>query len=596
MSFSISRIIIHNRAPFEHIELSFVEKEIFILNATNGGGKTTILSHIADAWCEMVKKAYPGEFEGKENKYYRFSSSVFNLDRMKPSFVFIRFKYDVNEFDYIDIRGRIDQVEYERLMPKDIMIKYDLIKNSLDEDDHVKYCSETNNKTLEKIFLKNIVTYFPSYRYEQPGYLNDPFKIMFDYDLQQRFSGKLTNPVEVITNLPQFANWLMDVVFDRQMTHDPNVEILFANINEVFSNTLSIKSEKKLSIGIGQRIMGATRIQIVERDALGKWKRTIYPSIFNMSSGENALICLFGEIVRQFDKIYPEQVIQNATGVVLIDEVDKHLHISMQKEILPKLFQLFPNIQFIVSSHSPFVSMGLEENKQTNPRTKIIDLDNGGIITDLSSTRVFAEGYNAMIEKNKQYRNLYTALKSKESSVKLQIVSEGHNVDHIKHAVSLIDKSLLEKLDFMYSEKTGKEQMKQAYETLFNSNPETKYLFVWDCDCDNPKYTALEENNHFFRFIFDKNTENDKVIVGIENLYPSSLFIKAHYPEIITVDKYGARRRIEDFDKNSFLADVKKDTDISHFDKYLPLIEKIKSVLNSDEDNAAVHTGGNVGA
>lgn len=43
------------------------------------------------------------------------------------------------------------------------------------------------------------------------------------------------------------------------------------------------------------------------------------------------------------------------TGIVLIDEVDKHLHITLHFSILPKLFELFPNIQFIVSSHSPFL-------------------------------------------------------------------------------------------------------------------------------------------------------------------------------------------------------------------------------------------------
>ncbi len=41
-------------------------------------------------------------------------------------------------------------------------------------------------------------------------------------------------------------------------------------------------------------------------------------------------------------------------GIVLIDEVDLHLHIKLQKDILPQLIKLFPKVQFIVSSHSPF--------------------------------------------------------------------------------------------------------------------------------------------------------------------------------------------------------------------------------------------------
>ncbi len=42
-------------------------------------------------------------------------------------------------------------------------------------------------------------------------------------------------------------------------------------------------------------------------------------------------------------------------GLVLIDEPEAHLHINLQKQILPKLLQIFPNIQFIVATHSPFV-------------------------------------------------------------------------------------------------------------------------------------------------------------------------------------------------------------------------------------------------
>ena len=58
----------------------------------------------------------------------------------------------------------------------------------------------------------------------------------------------------------------------------------------------------------------------------------------------------------------------DAPGIVLIDEVDAHLHLSLQKNILPLLTGLFPRIQFIVTTHSPFV-LGSAEN------TVIYDLE-----------------------------------------------------------------------------------------------------------------------------------------------------------------------------------------------------------------------------
>ncbi len=45
-----------------------------------------------------------------------------------------------------------------------------------------------------------------------------------------------------------------------------------------------------------------------------------------------------------------------AEGIVLIDEADAHLHPSWQRELGERLRQVFPKIQFIVTTHSPFIT------------------------------------------------------------------------------------------------------------------------------------------------------------------------------------------------------------------------------------------------
>ncbi|TAN48277.1 MAG: hypothetical protein EPN21_15260 [Methylococcaceae bacterium] len=57
-------------------------------------------------------------------------------------------------------------------------------------------------------------------------------------------------------------------------------------------------------------------------------------------------------------------------GVVLIDEIETHLHIELQKQILPFLTDFFPHLQFIVTSHSPFVLNSL-------PDAVVFDLASG---------------------------------------------------------------------------------------------------------------------------------------------------------------------------------------------------------------------------
>ena len=71
MEFYLEKAIFINRAPFEQLEIDFKEKGINVLAAINGQGKTTILSHITDAFYELAKLYYSGEFSDKKNKYYR---------------------------------------------------------------------------------------------------------------------------------------------------------------------------------------------------------------------------------------------------------------------------------------------------------------------------------------------------------------------------------------------------------------------------------------------------------------------------------------------------------------------------------------------
>jgi hypothetical protein len=147
----------------------------------------------------------------------------------------------------------------------------------------------------------------------------------------------------------------------------------------------------------------------------GKNSRQFYPTIFNLSSGEAAMLCMFGEILHQADKNRNNIELQQISGIVLIDEVDKHLHIKLQKEVLPQLFNLFPNVQFIVSSHSPFLNMGLAENEHTKQRTTIIDLDQNGIRIPSQENTLYQEVYDMMIGENANYAKMYQALSESQN-------------------------------------------------------------------------------------------------------------------------------------------------------------------------------------
>lgn len=109
----VDKCLFINRAPFkDNFEITF-QDGINVLCGINGRGKTTILSYIVDAIYEMAKLNYIGSFEGRENKYYRISSSLHAIDPSKPSIVYIRFNAGGKVLDYMDVRGKLTEVEYK---------------------------------------------------------------------------------------------------------------------------------------------------------------------------------------------------------------------------------------------------------------------------------------------------------------------------------------------------------------------------------------------------------------------------------------------------------------------------------------------------
>lgn len=496
MKIYLEKALFVNRAPFDKLELDFNENEIAVLTAVNGRGKSTILSHLVDAFYEIARPYFQSEFEGKEDKLYRISSGAYNLVLHQPSFVYFRFRTLEGFFDYVDIRNNCTEQEYNEAINIENKIPFGQISSILQQQNYTKALSTSFSKQVaEQVFGNNLLTYFPSYRLEVPGYLNDLYKVKTEFRKASGFVGNLKNPIEVITGLPQFANWLMDVVLDMRYTQS-NVGVLKNNIDYLISLALASKNYGNLRFGVGRRSMGGSRIQILENKQDGK---AIYPNIFNLSSGEAAIICLFGELLRQADNNRENILTSEITGIVLVDEVDKHLHITLQKEVLPVLFSFFPKVQFIVSSHSPFLSMGLAE--QALERSKIVDLDNLGISKDPTTNELYLEVYNMMIGENERFKEMYQALERKiRDGTKPLIVTEGKtDVNHLRTARQKLN---IEDIDVDYFEppegKWGDSKLELLLEQVSKVPQSRKIIGIFDRDV--PSYVSdIEKNQQPFK-------------------------------------------------------------------------------------------------
>lgn len=85
------------------------------------------------------------------------------------------------------------------------------------------------------------------------------------------------------------------------------------------------------------------------------------PFDFNtLSSGYQAVLDIVLDIIMRMQHQTQRSFDFNLSGIVLIDEIETHLHLQLQKNIIPLLTTIFPNIQFIMTSHSPFILNSLE--------------------------------------------------------------------------------------------------------------------------------------------------------------------------------------------------------------------------------------------
>lgn len=112
----------------------------------------------------------------------------------------------------------------------------------------------------------------------------------------------------------------------------------------------------------GMRIDKVTPQEVIFRNA----SKARVPAE-NLSDGHRAVLSMTFELLRHLSLAYPKRELFDKSGltvsrpgVVMIDEVDAHLHPTWQREIGPWFCKHFPNIQFIVTTHSSLVCQAAE--------------------------------------------------------------------------------------------------------------------------------------------------------------------------------------------------------------------------------------------
>lgn len=420
----IKEIDVENLGPLEkaNIKFSFNEDgspKPLILVGKNGSGKSTLISNIVDSFYEFAAKAYSNIQINDKNKssyscYYKILSPI-EIQTGK-SFLYSHILFEDN-VDYLFVQGK--------WIPEETFSSIGCLLSDKDpKKGNISFKRITKNSNLiEDSFVRDVlsnqvIAYFPPDRYERPNWLHRSYYERISYysenihlKLNEEFSNEYKNPITVNCGEDDLLRWLLDIIADSRIdfkferdneqlhihrVNDNNYQKLVPyivtrdNIQKITSTILGDDVE----FGLNPRSAGNARFCIIKK----KDNEIIAPSLSSLSSGQIALFKMFATLVKYADSYDVQRScnLSNISGVVVIDEIELHLHPSMQADILPMLIKLFPKIQFIITTHSPLFLLGLD---------KVLGKDSYDIIDLPCASKISTESFSEFISAFKCYEN-----------------------------------------------------------------------------------------------------------------------------------------------------------------------------------------------
>ncbi len=517
----------------------------------NGSGKTLVLAQIADALVELAKTAYRDVVRLQQIGHSPFFKLVSGSQiRFGTKFCvsLLEFGSEDKSFAYTEKFGEVNFEEYRTKLG-------DRFKDNRASAHHQEPKRVTGNETqVTEFFHNEVVCFFPSSRHEKPHWFNsESLQDSPVFTEHTPLKGVLDKPIVVESTAIFTIQWLMDVMVDslvdadflgpissdaglatspsHRLTSLSNIEekmLLKRSRENIDALLRAILQDDHAALRIGYRNQpyGRLRVQTTNGEI---------PSLDHLSAGQSVLFNVFATIIRYADRADLNKSIRlhEIVGIVLIDEIDAHLHTSLQYEVLPTLCKLFPKIQFIITSHAPLFLLGMEKAYGSDG-IQILEMPGGKPI----STERFSEfkGSFECYERTKTFEDTVRRAVQQllNSGTKPLVLTEGKiDAQYIKTALDLLGRQdLLDQLDVecigtaggvnVSGSGSGKGSLDAAVNFL-RDNPRflnRRVLLLYDHDTNKK---ATTEDKLVVRAI-PRVEANSKMEKGIENLFPDTLF------------------------------------------------------------------------
>jgi len=428
----IKELELNNFRGFEHLKIEFPDNNLAVFIGTNGSGKSSVLDALGVLLVSLIKEVL------KKNQYdlptigLLFNENKINnndINTFKKELKIFLATSDLQEIviqnyrekpwgnnKFHNINKQDINLDQNGSIPTLIHYRVNRIVQSLTK-------TENNDLVKERIHLSKLHAYANA--------LN---------------SG--------ITQFNDFIVWFKEAIEDENAEkirresfeyRDTRLEVVRQALKKLLNNLSSDLYENLRIIRLNN---GQFIFEGLDREfLLAINKNGIELDINQLSDGEKTLIMLVCDIARRLTIANP--TLKNkleGEGVVMIDEIELHLHPKWQRNVLPALQKTFPNIQFIVTTHSPQVLGGVEREsvfilkdfklQEYKPYTK--GRDSNSILLDVMGVDERDQAYSKKLDK---LAKLLDEEKLKEASNLLDELKEsfGENDVEINRIQTTLD-------------------------------------------------------------------------------------------------------------------------------------------------------------
>lgn len=346
----LEKLKLHNFRCYEKLEIDF-NRQLTVLVGKNGSGKTTVLEAIAIALGTWFVGFNIVNAKGinKRTDPLRKAYQIGATDDVQTQFPV-----------EIEAWGKIEESKDQILHWKRELYTPTGTMTTKDAKEIVEYAAEYQKAISEgrtDIYLP-IVAYYGTGR-------------LWDYHRQKRIdvfkvSSRTNGYIDCLdgtANVKLMMDWFQIMTINKYQRQEENLEsnpeldTVYLAMEKCLTN-LSGYSDVKIRYNMGTQELD---VYYSEQD-----KQRMRIPLNQLSDGYKGMISLVADIAYRMATLNPQlgtEVLSKGDGVVLIDEVDLHLHPAWQQKVINNLMNIFPKVQFIVSTHAPAIISSVKTDK-----------------------------------------------------------------------------------------------------------------------------------------------------------------------------------------------------------------------------------------